>query len=81
MYDPNLDMESSESTASGGSIHFMAPELLDPFSFGLDKYTPSKEGDIYAIAMIIYQVRTGRFRKNTRTKSSRLGTHRNTTVW
>ena len=73
-------MESSESTAGGGSIHFMAPELLDPPRFGLDKCTFTKEGDIYAIAMTIYQVRNVRRQIHPLTKFSILGTHRNITI-
>jgi len=36
----------------------MAPELLVPPKFGLDMCTPSKEADIYAMGMVIYEVRT-----------------------
>ena len=39
---------------------FMAPELLLPTKFGLEKGTPSKEADIYALGMTIYQVLTGK---------------------
>jgi len=38
----------------------MAPELLLPTKFGLEKGVPSKEADIYALGMTIYQVLTGK---------------------
>ena len=34
----------------------MSPELLVPSRFGQEKSTPTKEVDIYAMAMVIYQV-------------------------
>ena len=37
----------------------MAPELLLPTKFGLEKGGPSKEADIYALGMTMYQVLTG----------------------
>ena len=57
VYDPSLGMESSKSTAGGGTTPFMAPELLAPSRFGLDKCKPSKEADVYAMGVVIYQVR------------------------
>jgi len=35
----------------------MAPELLDPTHFNLSNSDPSKESDIYSLAMTIYEVR------------------------
>jgi hypothetical protein len=59
----------------------MAPELLVPSKFGLDRCAPSKEGDIYAMAMVIYQVCTTRCpNMRTHANSSCIGTHWNTTV-
>ena len=40
-------------------LPFMAPELLST-KFGLDKAAPSKEADIFALGMTIYQVLTGK---------------------
>ena len=57
IHDPGLGMTSANSEAGGGTTPFMAPELLVPPRFGLDKCVPSKEADMYAIAMVIYQVR------------------------
>ena len=42
-------------------MHFLAPELLHPTKFGLEKGVPSKEGDVYALGMTVYQVLTGQF--------------------
>ena len=55
VHDPSLDMES-ESEMVGGSVPFMAPEILLPSKFGFDKCIPTKESDIYAMGMVIYQV-------------------------
>jgi hypothetical protein len=35
---------------------FMFPELLMPSAFGLRDCIPSKEADIYAFALVIFQV-------------------------
>ena len=48
--------KTSEET---GTAFFTAPELLHPTNFGLEKGVPSKEGDIYALGMTLYQVLTG----------------------
>ena len=37
----------------------MAPELLLPSKFRLEKGVPSKEADVYTLAMTVYQVLTG----------------------
>ena len=39
----------------------MAPELLHPALFGLEKGVPSKEADVYALGMTVYQVLTGQW--------------------
>jgi hypothetical protein len=54
--DPSLGMESSKSEMGGGTTSFMAPQLLVPSKFGLEKCTPTKEADIYAMGMTLYQV-------------------------
>ena len=41
-----------------GAISFVAPELLLPAKFALGKGIPSKEADIYALGMTVYQVLT-----------------------
>jgi len=77
--DPSLGMESSQSTLCEETIPFMAPEFLAPPGPGLGGSTPSKEADIYALAMVIYQVRTARRIVPGLTNSSRVGAHWNTT--
>ena len=42
----------------GEGLQYLAPELLDPSSFGLKKRIPTKESDIFAFGMVIYQVST-----------------------
>ena len=39
----------------------MAPELLLSAKYGLEKGVPSKEADVYALGMTIYQVFTGQW--------------------
>ena len=43
----------------GGTTPYMAPELIHPFKFGLKCSQLSKEGDIYAIGMVVYEIVTG----------------------
>ena len=38
----------------------MSPELLDPGKFGFKQCRPTKESDIYALGMVIYEVLSGR---------------------
>lgn len=46
-------------TNSGGvgTVRWMAPELLIPEEYGLTESRSSKQSDIYAFAMVIYEVR------------------------
>jgi len=44
-----------------GTVSFMAPELLHSARYGLEKGVPSKEADIYALGMTVYQVLTGQW--------------------
>lgn len=53
--DPENPMSCS-LTLEGGTVTFMAPELLAPSKFGLEKAVPTKEGDIYAFGLVILQV-------------------------
>ena len=80
IHDPGLEMESSKSEVGGGTTPFMAPELLVPSRFGLEKCTPTKEADIYAMAMVIYQVRTARCPVRLRIDSYLVGPHWDTTI-
>ena len=38
------------------TVRYMAPELLDPSSFGLKNSNTTKKSDIYAFGMVTYQV-------------------------
>jgi len=49
------------SSKEKGTMSFMAPELLYSEKFGLDKAAPSKEADVYALGMTVYQVLTGKW--------------------
>lgn len=49
------------SSHEQGTTSFMAPELLLPDKFGLSKGVPSKEADIYALGLTVYQVLTGKW--------------------
>jgi len=55
-------VEESTSGELKGTTRWMAPELMDPDTFGFigesQKQLPSKGTDIYAIGMTILEVRT-----------------------
>jgi len=53
--DPNQPMSSS-AQLEGGTTTFMSPELLMPGMFGLAESVPTPEADIYAFALVMYQV-------------------------
>ena len=53
--DPGNPMSSS-LTLEGGTLAFMAPELLAPSRFGLKSAIPTQEGDVYAFGLVILQV-------------------------
>lgn len=57
VHDPGLGIESSLSDTDRGTTPFLAPELLVPSKFGLEKCISTAEADIYAMAMVVYQVR------------------------
>jgi len=48
------------SSEERGTPSFIAPELLLPTKFGLEKRVLSKEADVYALGMTIYQVLSGK---------------------
>ncbi|TFK46551.1 kinase-like protein [Heliocybe sulcata] len=52
--------ESTPSTRSGGSIRWMAPELLDPEFFGLTTSSRSQEADVFSFAMLCIEIYTQR---------------------
>jgi len=53
--DPHNPMSSSFAL-EGGTLTFMAPELLEPSRHRLENSAPIKEGDIYAFGLVILQV-------------------------
>ena len=53
--DPQNPMSSS-LTLEGGTLTFMAPELLAPSKFGLKSAVPTQPGDVYAFGLVILQV-------------------------
>jgi len=55
VFDPQNPMSSS-FTLEGGTLTFMAPELLAPTKHGLKSSVPTTEGDIYAFGLVILQV-------------------------
>ena len=55
--DQSTDMSS---WVGGGTIPWMSPELLHPESFDLGmKARPTKESDVYALGMVVYEVLSG----------------------
>ena len=54
-------LSARASSKEVGTVSFMAPELLLPTKFGLEKGVPSKEADVYALGMTVYQALTGKW--------------------
>ena len=55
VFDPMQPMSSSLELG-GGTMTFMAPEILTPSKYGLKTSVPTREGDIYAFGLVILQV-------------------------
>ena len=82
VHDTALDMKSAKAVAESKRVDpFMAPELLIPSKFGMDECKPTKQADIYAIAMVIYQVLSARFLVHNKINSFCAGAHRNAAIW
>jgi serine/threonine protein kinase len=47
---------SVTAVESAGTARWMAPQLLVPEEYGLTKCTLTKESDIYALGMVMYEV-------------------------
>lgn len=54
--DPTLVEPSNTTIPKPGIVRYMAPELLNPSQFNLESGSPSKESDVYSLAMTIYEV-------------------------
>ena len=48
---------ASSAHLEGGTMTFMAPELLAPSEYGIEVSGPTPETDIYAFGLVIFQVR------------------------
>ena len=55
MVDLSTMFLSETVVSSGGTLCWMAPELLDPPHFGSNG-RPTRESDCYALGMVIYEV-------------------------
>jgi serine/threonine protein kinase len=56
--DPT-NLLSSGSSAQGGTVRWMSPELIAPEEFGFEKSRPTKPSDCYALGMVIYETISG----------------------
>lgn len=56
---PELQTLLSPTKVCGGTAPWMSPELLSPEDFGLEEGCLTKESDIYALGMVIYEVFSG----------------------
>lgn len=53
---PDLEADTGVSECDPLSVRWLAPELLFPEEFGLQCARRTKETDIYALAMVMYEV-------------------------
>ena len=56
MLDPTAVELDSTTIPKSGIVRYMAPELLNPLQFGLPRRNPTKESDVYSLAMTTYEV-------------------------
>ena len=52
--------QGATTTPKPGVVRYMAPELFNPSQFGLSNINPSKESDVYSLAMTTHEVRSSR---------------------
>ncbi|KAI0728846.1 kinase-like domain-containing protein [Fomitopsis betulina] len=60
MYDCHTLNTITQISNFSSSLRWTAPEILDPEKFGLSSAVPSREGDVYAFAMVMWEVFTGK---------------------
>lgn len=48
--------QGGTATTTSGAARYTAPELLNPSQFNLTNSYPTKESDIYSLAMTAYEV-------------------------
>ena len=53
------DLSTRSLSAEGGTLRWMAPELLDPERYGFSEGPITKESDCYALGMVMYEVLSG----------------------
>ena len=59
--DPTVVEPGTATTSSEpGVVRYMAPELINPSQFNLMKGNPTKESDVYSLAITTYEVRSPR---------------------
>lgn len=59
VYNNESFNHESNAIPKQGALVWSAPELLAPGRFGLEDQDPSQESDVYAFAMVIWEIFTG----------------------
>jgi serine/threonine protein kinase len=54
-----VDQETASSSTHAGSLRWMAPELIYPEKFGLDKFTRTPASDMYSFGCVCLEVGLG----------------------
>ena len=79
--DPTVVEPGSTTTSKPGVVRYMAPELLNPTQFHLQNSNPTKESDVYSLAMTAYEVDPPyTLHAHRRHPAFSLGSHRDSTV-
>ncbi|OCH86489.1 kinase-like protein [Obba rivulosa] len=55
----NRTAHISTMSLAAGTMRWTAPEIMDPETFGLERARSSKQADIYAFSMVMWEVFTG----------------------